>query len=556
MESAAFSATARSGNVGRLYDETAATHPNRLAIETNSATGERTGEADGATGGRSGTTYTHADLRDRSARFAGGLRDLGLTPGDRVGVFLPNRPAFVVAALGAIKAGTPFVPLNPQFRPREVAYRLDDADAAAVVVHESLLGTLETALDGLDADPTVVVHADGAPRSETGDDARGVLDGSAGDDRTAADVRFVDVDGEPFVAGRDGDDVAMQPYTSGTTGEPKGVLLTHRNLRAQSFVGFERTTLDAEEERFLSVLPLSHIAGFVNRTWQPLVRGASVYLRDPQEWDPGAAMATIEAESITKFGAVAAMYVDIINHESFGEYDLSSLAEAMEGGTDMPVAVQERFEAEAEVDLFEAYGLTETGGGTHAGINATFGPRPGTVGQPFRATDCKVVDEDGEEVSPGESGELLVRGPHVMAGYHDRPDETADAFTDDGYLRTGDVVRRDEDNYYEVLGRKSDVILTAGYNVYPNEVEEVLHEHPSVEDASVAGVPDDRRGETVKAFVVPADGTDPDAERLRQHCLEHMAAYKHPREVEFVQRLPRTTSGKVQRFKLASGGDD
>ena len=543
MESAAFSATARSGNVGRLYDETAATHPNRLAIEMGGATSDGTVETDGATSERTETTYTHAELRDRSAGFAGGLRDLGLDPGDRVGVFLPNSPEFVVAALGAMKAGTPFTPLNPQFRPREVAYRLDDADAAAVVVHESLLETATTALDVVDADPTVVVHGDDPSVDDAVDDA-------------LADVRFADVDGEPFVAERDDDDVAMQPYTSGTTGKPKGVLLTHRNLRAQSFVGFERTTLDAEEERFLSVLPLSHIAGFVNRTWQPLVRGASVYLRDPEEWDPEDAMATIESESVTKFGAVAAMYVDIINHDSFGEYDLSSLVEAMEGGTEMPGPVQERFESEAGVDLFEAYGLTETGGGTHAGINATFGPRPGTVGQPFRATDCKVVDEDDEEVPPGESGELLVRGPHVMAGYHDRPEETASAFTDDGYFRTGDVVCRDEDNYYEVLGRKSDVILTAGYNVYPSEVEEVLHRHPSVEDASVAGIPDDRRGETVKAFVLPASGTDPDADRLRQYCLENMAAYKHPREIEFVQTLPRTTSGKVQRFKLASGGDD
>ncbi|WP_440007226.1 class I adenylate-forming enzyme family protein [Halomicrococcus sp. SG-WS-1] len=520
MESTAFSARARSGNVGRLYDETAGTHPGRLALEMD------------------GVAYSHAELRDRSAGFAGGLRDLGLRPGDRVGILLPNSPEFVVAALGAVKAGTPFTPLNPQFSPREVAYRVGDADAAALVVHESLLGTAETAIDAVETDPAVVV--------------RGSADGATPFDDA---VRFADVDGDPTVVDRTDDDVAMQPYTSGTTGEPKGVLLTHRNLRAQSFVGFERTALDAEEERFLSVLPLSHIAGFVNRTWQPLVRGASVYLQDPEEWDPGAAMATIESESVTKFGAVAAMYVDIINHDEFGEYDLSSLQEVMEGGTDMPGAVQERFEAEAGVDLFEAYGLTETGGGTHAGINATFGPRPGTIGQPFRATDCKVVDEDGEEVPPGESGELLVRGPHVMAGYHERPEETAAAFTDDGYFRTGDVVRRDEDNYYEVLGRKSDVILTAGYNVYPREVEEVLHDHPAVEDASVVGVPDERRGETVKAFVVTADGADPDAAEIRDHCLENAAPYKHPREVEFVRRLPRTTSGKVRRFELVSQDD-
>ncbi|WP_227354833.1 class I adenylate-forming enzyme family protein [Haladaptatus salinisoli] len=526
MEADAFSAAARSGNVARLYDETAEVHLRKLALEMD------------------GETYTHGELRDRSARFAGGLRALSLQPDDRIALFLPNSPAFVVAALGALKAGTPFIPMNPQYRTREVAYRFDDGDVAAVVTDGSLRGTVEDAVAAVDVDPLVIGCGDGWGGRRGRDDGAGRF------------VRFEEVDDDPLVADRLDDDVAMQPYTSGTTGEPKGVLLTHRNLRAQSFIGFERTALDAEEERFLSALPLSHIAGFVNRTWQPLVRGATVHLRDPESWNPEDAMATIESERITKFGAVAAMYVDIIEHESFGEYDLSSLQESMEGGTSMPPAVQERFEEGAGVELFEAYGLTETGGGTHAGIKATFGPRRGTIGQPFRATDCKVVDGDGREVPSGEAGELLLRGPHVMAGYHDRPDETAAAFTDDGYFRTGDVVRRDDDNYYEVLGRKSDRIVTAGYNVYPREVEEVLHRHPDVADAAVVGVPDDRRGETVKAYVVPVAGTSPNADRLREHCLETMAAYKHPRDIEFVRTLPRTTSGKVQRFELGGQADD
>ncbi|WP_458206421.1 class I adenylate-forming enzyme family protein [Haladaptatus sp. NG-SE-30] len=524
MKADEFSVAARSGNVARLYDETAANHPRKLALEMD------------------GATYTHAELRERSARFAGGLRALGLCPDDRIALFLPNCPAFVVAALGAFKAGTPFVPMNPQYRTREVAYRLADADATAIVTDATLRATVDEAVASIDGDPLVIERDERSDRD--------------GDSKELDGLSFEAIDGDPLVEDQSDDDVAMQPYTSGTTGEPKGVLLTHRNLRAQSFMGFERTALDAEDERFLSVLPLSHIAGFVNRTWQPLVRGASVYLRDPESWNPEDAMATIEAKRITKFGAVAAMYVDIIEHDSFGEYDLSSLQESMEGGTTMPTAVQERFEAGAGIELFEAYGLTETGGGTHAGINATFGPRRGTIGQPFRATDCKVVDDDGYEIPSGEAGELLLRGPHVMAGYHDRPDETDAVFTDDGYFRTGDIVRRDDDNYYEVLGRKSDLILTAGYNVYPQEVEEVLHQHPDVSDAAVVGVPDDRRGETIKAYVIPARGTSPDADRLREHCLAEMAAYKHPREIEFVQTLPRTTSGKIQRFELGGQADD
>ncbi|MFH5798336.1 class I adenylate-forming enzyme family protein [Haladaptatus sp. CMAA 1911] len=537
MKADSFSVASRTGNVARLYDETAERHLEKLALETD---GER---------------YTHAELRDRSARFAGGLRARGFRPGDRIALFLPNCPEFVVAALGALKAGTPFVPMNPQYRTREVAYRLEDSDAKAVVVDESLRGTAFDAIRQVDTDPLVVGRQAGDERE---DEKVGREDDETGrdDEVKSEEVPFEAVDDDPFVAERTSDDVAMQPYTSGTTGRPKGVLLTHRNLRAQSFMGFERTVLDADEERFLSVLPLSHIAGFINRTWQPLVRGASVFLRDSESWDPEDAMATIEAERITKFGAVAAMYVDIVEHESFGEYDLSSLKESMEGGATMPTPVQKTFEDGVGVELFEAYGLTETGGGTHAGINATFGPRSGTIGQPFRATDCLVVDEGGEEVSPGEAGELLVRGPHVMAGYHERPKATEEAFTDGGYFKTGDIVRRDEDNYYEVLGRKSDRIVTAGYNVYPQEVEEVLYDHPDVSEVAVVGKPDERRGETIVAYVVPTTGVTPDANRLREHCLETMAAYKHPREIEFVGTLPRTTSGKVQRFELGGQADD
>ena len=532
MQIADFS-TLQSDNAAALHDRTAESHPDRIAIDA----------PDG--------TLTHSELRDRSATVAGGFVDLGFEPGDRVGLYAPNGASYVVAALAALKAGTPLVPLNPQFRPREVGYRLNDADAAGVVVHHDLVERVAEAIDrrGVEVDPQIVVVGaeDAAERRTVIDDAGTALDGA---------VAFETFAGDPTTVERDPDDIALQPYTSGTTGEPKGVLLTHRNLRAQSMIGFERTDLDAADERFLSWLPLSHIAGFVNRTWQPLIRGATVYLRDPDEWDPEEAMALIESERITKFGAVTAMYVDLISHEAFGAYDLSSLQEAMEGGDTMPTAVQRRFEEATSVELFEAYGLTETGGGTHAGFGSTFGPRHGTVGQPLRATDCKIVDENGLEVPTGEPGELLVRGPHVMVGYHGRPNATDEVFTEEGYFRTGDVARRDGDNYYEIVDRKSDVIVTAGYNVYPAEVEEVLHEHHGVREAAVVGVPDERRNTTVKAFVVPNRGEAPTEAALKEHCLDELAPYKHPRTIELVETLPRTTSGKVQRFQLESDGGD
>ncbi|WP_224448522.1 AMP-binding protein [Haloprofundus salilacus] len=531
MHSGAFSPAARSGNAARVYDETAAKRGDALALETGD------------------TQYSHTELSDRSARLAGALHERGLEPDDRLGLFLSNRPELVLTALAALKSGLPFSPANPQFTARELAFQLDDSDAEALVTELSLLPKVEDALDCLDADPLVILVGDEQPPDVDSTDA----DPTDVDSTDVDTVAFSSLDADPTMIHREDDDVAMQPYTSGTTGEPKGVLLTHRNLRAQSFIAFERSALRADEERFLSVLPLAHIAGFVNRTWQPLIRGAAVYLRDPGEWDPKVSMETIERERITKFGAVTAMYVDVVNHERFGEYDLSSLEEVMEGGDRMPSAVQERFEETAGVELFEAYGLTETGGGTHVGFGSTFGPRPGTIGQPLRATDCKIVDDEGREVPPGETGELLVRGPHVMKGYYDRPEETEAAFTDGGYLRTGDVARRDDDNYYELVDRKSDVIVTAGYTVHPREVENVLYEHPDVVDAAVVGVPDERRTETVKAYVVRRQGSTVDGETLREFCLERVAPYKHPRTVEFVEELPRTHNSKVRRVELREG---
>lgn len=521
MTRQSFPVEATAGNVARLYDATAENRGDALALEMH------------------GDEYSHAALRDRSARLAGGLRDVGLRPDDRIAISLHNRPEVVLVALASFKAGTPFVLMNPQFTPREIAGQVDDSGAAAVVTEPSLLDRVADALELVDGDPTIILV--GEDRSD-----------DAVDDRPDT-VAFESLDGDPVLVEREDDDVAMQPYTSGTTGEPKGVLLTHRNVRAQSLIGFERTALPPEEERFLSVLPLAHIAGFINRTWQPLVRGGTVFLRDPSEWDPVTAMETIEAERITKFGAVTAMYVDIVNNDRFGDYDLSSLREVMEGGDRMPTAVQKRFEEVAGVELFEAYGLTETGGGTHVGFGSTFGPRPGTIGQPLRATDCRIVDDAGREAAPGETGELLVRGPHVTPGYHERPAETAEAFTEDGYFRTGDVARRDADNYYTIVDRKSDVIVTAGYTVYPREVEDVLHEHGAVVDAAVVGVPDERRTTTVEAYVVVEDDATVTQGELKAYCLEHVAPYKHPREIRFVEQLPRTHNGKVRRVALREG---
>ncbi|WP_436347624.1 class I adenylate-forming enzyme family protein [Natronorubrum sp. FCH18a] len=517
---------AREGNVVRLFEETASLHGGRQAMEHH---GERT---------------THAELQEWTATFAGGLHDLGLEPDDRLLLFLPNCPEFLVASLGAFKAGVVISPVNPQYKRREVAYQLEDTDAKAIVTHPALRSVVDQALE------------------DAGRDAAVITVGSQYMNRDSNDTFFEDVSGEPTLVERADDDVALLPYTSGTTGKPKGVQLTHRNTRAQLNWTLSASShdIDPEEVRSLTWLPLYHITGFTHTALQPLAGGGSVYFRSALEWDAQACMQLIEDEEITHFVGVTTMYSDMVAADEFGEYDLTSLESASEGGAKLSTAVQEAFEETAGVDISEGYGLTETHGATHTQTGSSFGLRHGTIGQPLRMTDCKIVDDSGEEVPPGEEGELLVRGPQVMNGYHELPEATDRAFTERGYFRTGDIATRDETNYYEIVDRKKHMINTAGYNVYPSELENLLLEHEAVADAAVVGIPDDRRNEVPKAFVVPADGVEPGedvtSEEIKAYCLERVAEYKHPREVEIIDELPRTTSGKIQKYKLEERDED
>ncbi|MDZ7687170.1 MAG: AMP-binding protein [Halobacteriales archaeon] len=515
MELDDVSASAREGNVARLFDETAEQHADALAVEHH---GERT---------------THAELSDRTAEFAGGLHELGVEPGDTVLLYMPNRPEYLVASIGALKAGVIVSPVNPQYKRRELSYQMEDSDAVAVVTHPALRPVVSQACEETGMEPVVIT-----------------VDGSDGDDHAFDGVR-----GEPTFVERGDDDLALLPYTSGTTGKPKGVRLTHGNFRAQMFSALAPPhSMEAEEMRSLIWLPLYHITGFTHTACQPLVRGGSLYLRSAVQWDGDEAMSLIEDEGITHFVGVTAMYVDIVNSDEFGERDLTSLEMAAEGGAKMSEAVQREFEETAGIDMTEGYGLTETAGATHSQSGSTYGLKHGTVGQPLRMVDAKIVDEGGDEVPLGEEGELLLRGPSVMDGYHGMPEATEEAFTDDGYFRTGDVARRDTKNYYEIVDRKKHVIVSAGYNIYPSEVEQLLAEHDAVAETAVVGIEDERRNEVPVAYVVTAPGVeageDVTAEELKEYCLENIAEYKHPREVFFVEELPRTTSGKVRKFKL------
>jgi long-chain acyl-CoA synthetase len=493
--------------------------------------------------------FTYRELWGMVGQFSAALREDGVQPGDRVALYLPNLPQFVAAFLGTVHAGGVVVPMNPQYKAREIEHLLADSEASVVVALADLVPFVEEVRDATAVETVVTVG--------------GEANGSVGFREFLAE--------EPGkVVDRADEDVAVQPYTSGTTGQPKGVLLTHRNVasnaRATASVmsGGVRT-----DDRFLGVLPLFHIYGMTVTMVAVLFEGAS-YHPYPR-WDVDAARELIESRNLTVMHGVPAMFNDMVSVNDPDAYDLSSLRFVNSGGSSLPIEVLERFEELYGIELYEGYGLTETSPVTH--FNVPGARRPGSIGKPLDGVASMVVDDDFEPVPPVEgagpvdesaveldeiTGEIVISGPNVMKGYADRPEATEAVFTErDGrrWFHTGDVGYVDEDGFYYVVDREKHVIVTGGYNVYPREVEELLFEHPAVADAAVVGVPDERRGETVHAYVVPAPDAEVTPEELQQYCLDNLAEYKHPREVHLVEELPRTASGKVKKFELVEGDD-
>ncbi|MEF8800699.1 MAG: long-chain fatty acid--CoA ligase [Halolamina sp.] len=490
-----------------------------------------------------GQATAYGQLWARTGQFAAGLNERDIGEGDPVAVYLPNLPQFVTAFHGTLRAGGVVVPMNPQYKSREIRHLLDDSGAKAVVTLPDLVPFVDEVREETDVEHVVTV-------------------GEATEGSTAFEAFLGDA--EPAVVARDEDDLAVQPYTSGTTGQPKGVRLTHRNLASNALTAADLVpegTNPADKQ--LGVLPLFHIYGMTVVMNATLFNGAAYY--PLPAWDAQEAVSLIETEKLTLMHGVPAMYNDIVNQPDAEEFNLSSLRMAGVGGSGIPAEVLRRFEELYDTTVYEGYGLTETSPVTHFNTEER-GRRVGSIGKPIPDVDAKVVDEEFTEVPPVErgpvddeaelddiTGEVVVAGPCVMAGYAGLPEANEAAFTErDGkrWFHTGDLGYHDEDGFFYVVDREDHTINTAGYNVYPREVEELLFELDGVADAAVVGIPDERRGETVKAFVVSTPDTDLTADEVREFCLERLAEYKHPREVAFVDELPRTTTGKVQKFEL------
>jgi long-chain acyl-CoA synthetase len=472
---------------------------------------------------------TYTDLDARSARVAGLLASYGLRPGDRVAIMLPNVPEFAVVYYGVLRAGGVVVPMNPLLKEREVAYYLADSQAGLIFVWH---GFTEEAHRGAAKAGVACV----------------VVDGGFGDLLAAAEPVTDVVDRAPA-------DTAVILYTSGTTGQPKGAELTHANLSTN----VETATTDlfhlTARDVVFGGLPLFHSFGQTCGLNAAVSAGACLTL--VARFAPDKVLRVLEQDRVTVFEGVPTMYVALLAAPDRDRYDVSALRVCVSGGAALPVEVMRGFEKAFGCIILEGYGLSETS--PVASFNHPDAERkPGSIGTPIRGVEMRVVDEHGDDVPRGEVGEIAIRGQNVMKGYWRRADATAGAIPD-GWFRTGDMARMDEDGYFFIVDRKKDLIIRGGYNVYPREIEEVLYEHPAVAEAAVVGVPDAGLGEEVGAAVVLKPGVRATAEELRDHLKRQVAAYKYPRLVWFLEALPKGPTGKVLKREIrppAHGSQD
>jgi len=468
-----------------------------------------------------GSTTTFRQLDDSSARIAGLLQDRGVKPGDRVAIMLPNLPDFAAIYYGMLRAGAVVVPMNPLLKAREVAYYLGDSGARLIFAWNGVADEVEKAAEKAGFD---VIGVDPATFGAGLADASPVFD----------------------VAERDGSDTAVILYTSGTTGQPKGAELTHANLSSNVEVLCTDLMQLTPDDVIFGGLPLFHSFGQTCTLNAAVFSGASLSLLP--RFDPAHAFQLLAGHRATVFAGVPTMYGALLAQRDRASYDVSALRVCVSGGSAMPVEVLRGFEQAFGCTVLEGYGLSETS--PVASFNHPDRERkPGSIGTPIRGVEMRVVDDLGNDIPPGEVGEIVIRGNNIMKGYWQRPEETAAAIPD-GWFRSGDMGRIDEDGYFAIVDRKKDMIIRGGYNVYPREVEEVLYEHPAVAEAAVIGISDRQLGEEVAAAVALKPGMTADPEELREHVKSQVAAYKYPRKVWIVDALPKGPTGKILKREI------
>ncbi|PWW32001.1 long-chain acyl-CoA synthetase [Cytobacillus oceanisediminis] len=484
-----------------------------------------------------GRKMTYGELQKAVYGFAASLQANGVQKGDRVAIMLPNCPQYVIAYYGILAAGAIVTQVNPMLVEREIEHIMNDSGAESLVVFDALYPRVKSVQGNTKLKNLIVVSLQ-PTESEFSPDKK--FDAFLKEGKG----QFTPVNIEPE------HDLAVLQYTGGTTGRSKGAMLTHRNILAnviQSYEFFkERTKIG--QEKYLTVIPLFHVFG-MTACMNFAIYTANESILFPR-FDLEEVLNTIKNEQPTVFPGVPTMYVAITNHPRAEEYGINSIETCNSGSAPMPVELLRDFERKTGAKILEGYGLSEASPVTHC--NPPFSERkPGSVGIGYPSTEYKVVDlaTGSKEVPAGELGEVIIKGPQIMKGYWNMPEETANTLRD-GWLYTGDIGRVDEDGFLYIVDRKKDLIIASGYNIYPRDIEEVLYEHPAVQEAVVIGVPDVYRGETVKAVLVLKAGKTVSEEDIISYCKQNMASYKVPAIVEFRDELPKTNVGKILRRAL------
>jgi long-chain acyl-CoA synthetase len=508
-----------------------------------------------------GRDLSYSQLDRLSQVFGAYLQSLGLATGDRVAIMLPNVLQYPIAVAAVLRAGYVVVNVNPLYTPRELEFQLRDSDAKAIVILENFAATLQACVAKTSV-KHVVLCAMG--------DQLGLIKGMLVNHvvrrvkklvpafELPQAVRF----NEALTRGESAslttpdisaDDLAVLQYTGGTTGVSKGAELLHRNLvanvlQSEAWNGPALVRVPKGEQlTFVCALPLYHIFAFtINMMLVMRMGGCSILIPNPR--DIPAVCKELSKHRFHMLPAVNTLFNALANHPDFNKVDWSHLVVSLGGGTAVQSAVAKLWLEKTGCPICEGYGLSETSPSASCNI-VTSQAFTATIGVPIPNTEMKIVDDDGNEVPIGEPGEILIRGPQVMAGYWQRPDETARVMTPDGFFKSGDVGVMDERGFFKIVDRKKDMILVSGFNVYPNEVEEVVASMPGVLECAVIGIPDERSGEAVKLVVVKKDAALTEAQVL-DYCKQNLTGYKHPRVVEFRTELPKTPVGKVLRREL------
>ncbi|MBR0828629.1 AMP-binding protein [Bradyrhizobium manausense] len=522
--------------IGDCFDAVARTHPDRLALAVRSQ----------------GIRWTYRELAAAVDQFASGLASLGLVAGERVGIWSPNNAEWVVAQFATAKLGLILVTVNPAYRPHELEYALRKVGCAALITATAFkssdyIGMLQQLA------PEIATSPPGRLQLKALPDLRAII--QIGEPKLPGLLSFDEVRRRgavappPSVKLRFDDPINIQ-FTSGTTGAPKGATLTHHNILNNGFFCGQSLGFTPEDKLCIPV-PFYHCFGMVLSNLTCVTHAAAMIVSG-ESFDALSVLEAVEAERCTALHGVPTMFISMLEHPEFARFDLSSLRTGVMAGSPCPVEVMRRVVDEMGIgEITIAYGMTETSPiSFQSERDDPLERRVATVGKIFPHVEVKIIDEAGHVVPRGTQGELCTRGYSVMRGYWNDADKTAEAIDQSGWMHSGDLATIDSDGYCNITGRIKDMVIRAGENIYPREIEEFLYRHPSVQDVQVFGVPDPKFGEEICAWIRVKDGQSCDEESIRSFCRGSIAHYKVPRYIRFVDSFPMTVSGKIQKFVM------